>query len=55
MTTLGVLAHRRKTLGDGSGELCRALADAGCSDPLAPMRIRRVLDSGIERPLVPAS
>ena len=61
MTTLGVLAHKRKTLGDGLGELRRVLADAGYSDPLwcgvekskqAPNQVRRMLDSGIERLLV---
>src|SRR5829696_269108 len=61
MTTIGVLVHKRKTLGEGPGELRRALADAGCPDPLwcgveksrqAPKQVRRLLDSGVERLLV---
>ena len=61
MTTIGVLVHKRKTLGEGPGELRRALADAGYSDPLwcgveksrqAPKQVRRLLDSGVERLLV---
>jgi YegS/Rv2252/BmrU family lipid kinase len=55
------LVHERKTLGDGPGELRRALADAGYPDPpwygvekakQAPKQVRRLLDSGIERLLV---
>ena len=61
MTTVGVLVHERKTLGDGLGELRRALADGGYPDPpwcgvekskQAPKQVRRLLDSGIERLLV---
>jgi diacylglycerol kinase (ATP) len=61
VTTVGVLVHERKTLGDGPGELRRALADAGYPDPpwygvkkskQAPKQVRRLLDSGIERLLV---
>jgi diacylglycerol kinase (ATP) len=61
MTTVGVLVHAGKTLGNGLEELRMALADAGCADPLwsevpkskkAPKQVRRMLDAGVERILV---
>ncbi|MDQ3739120.1 MAG: diacylglycerol kinase family lipid kinase, partial [Actinomycetota bacterium] len=61
MTTVGVLAHERKSLGKGLEELRSALADAGFADPPwyevsksknAPKQVRRLLDDGVDRLLV---
>ncbi len=61
MTTVGVVAHERKSLGKGLEELRAALADAGYADPPwcevskskeAPKKVRRLLAEGIDRLLV---
>lgn len=57
MTTVAVLAHRGKTLGNGLIELRQALAHAGVSDPIwvevsksrkAPKQAKRVLREGAD-------
>jgi len=57
METVGVVAHRGKSLGSGLRELRRALAQHGCDDPIwhevkkskqAPDQLREVLASGAE-------
>lgn len=61
MTSVGVIAHEGKTLGNGLGELRAALADLGIADPPwrqvakskhAPKQLRRMLRDGVERVLV---
>ncbi|HET9727898.1 MAG TPA: diacylglycerol kinase family protein [Acidimicrobiia bacterium] len=57
MTSVAVLAHRRKQLGGGLTEFRRLLASAGVTDPLwyevdkskkAPSRARHALDAGAD-------
>jgi YegS/Rv2252/BmrU family lipid kinase len=57
MTTVAVIAHQKKTLGGGLGELRRLLADRGFGDPLwyevpkskkAPKMARRAVDEGAD-------
>lgn len=61
MTTIGVIAHEGKTLGDGLGELRASLADAGFAgapwrqvqkSKEAPKQVRRLLREGVDRILV---
>ena len=61
MKAIGVLAHERKSLGDGLGELREALAAAGFADPpwrqvsaskKAPEQVRGLLEEGVDRLLV---
>jgi diacylglycerol kinase (ATP) len=61
MTSLGVLAHERKCLGDGLAEFRRTLARAGIVDvpwrqvhrsKHAPEQVRQLLDEGVDRLLV---
>jgi diacylglycerol kinase (ATP) len=61
MTTIGVIAHNGKSLGDGLEALRRALADAGHVDPPwrevakskdAPKQLRKLLAQGVDRVLV---
>jgi YegS/Rv2252/BmrU family lipid kinase len=57
MTTIGVVAHARKTLGGGLDELRAALADAGFGDPpwaevdkskRAPKAMRKLIGDGVD-------
>jgi diacylglycerol kinase (ATP) len=57
MTSLGVVAHRKKTLGGGLGELRQLLADRGFTDPIwyevsksrqAPAAARQAVDDGAD-------
>ncbi len=57
MTTVAVIAHARKSLGGGLGELRSVLADEGVTDPIwhevpkskrAPKLARRVVDEGAD-------
>jgi len=61
MTTLGVIVHEGKTLGGGPDEARRQLSERGWTDvrwefvpksKRAPARVRKMLDSGIDRLLV---
>ncbi|WP_326560278.1 diacylglycerol/lipid kinase family protein [Micromonospora sp. NBC_01796] len=61
MTRVAVIAHRKKTLGGGLGELRRRLTDEGIKDPIwyevpksrkAPKKVRKALDKGAELILV---
>lgn len=61
MTTIGVIAHREKSLGDGLDALRRLLADAGhagapwrevSKSKDAPKQLRRMLRDGVDRVLV---
>jgi diacylglycerol kinase (ATP) len=61
MTTIGVLAHNKKTLGDGLAALRIALADTGHVDlpwrevarsKDAPKQLRKLLADGVDRILV---
>lgn len=61
MTSVGVVAHRRKTVGGGLEELRSALADAGFADPpwqevdkskRAPKAVRRLVADGVDLLLV---
>jgi diacylglycerol kinase (ATP) len=57
MTSIAVVAHARKTLGDGLPALRRALTDQGFADPIwhevrkskeAPARVEKALDAGAD-------
>jgi diacylglycerol kinase (ATP) len=57
MTSVAVVAHTRKQLGGGLGELRELLAQAGITDPLwfevekskqAPKQVRRAVDEGAD-------
>lgn len=57
MTTVGVVAHSGKTLGDGLGALREALAREGVTDPpweevdksrKIPKRVRRLIERGVD-------
>lgn len=57
MTSVAVVAHAKKTLGGGLGELRRVLEDAGVTDPIwhevpkskrAPARARKAVDAGAD-------
>jgi diacylglycerol kinase family enzyme len=57
MTSVAVVAHKKKVLGGGLPELRRILADAGISDPIwyevrkskyAPARVQRAIDDGAD-------
>ncbi len=57
MTTVAVVAHRRKVLGDGLTALRAVLTDAGVIDPIwyevdkskfAPKKVRKALDKGAD-------
>ena len=61
MTSVAVVAHAGKTLGDGLPELRRVLADAGVGDPIwyevskskyAPKCVQRALGDGADLLLV---
>lgn len=61
MTTLGLIAHRGKQLGDGLDALRRQLEDAGHCDiawrevdrsKQAPKQMRKLLEAGVDRILV---
>lgn len=61
MTTLGVIAHSRKSLGDGLNALRAHLADAGHADAPwkevtrskeAPKQLRKMLRDGVDRVIV---
>jgi diacylglycerol kinase (ATP) len=61
MTTLGLIAHRGKQLGDGLGALRHHLEDSGHGDIAwreidrskeAPKQVRKLLDAGVDRILV---
>jgi diacylglycerol kinase (ATP) len=61
MTSIGVVVHEGKNLGDGLGELRERLAAAGFADPpwrqvakskRVPPQVRRLLDKGVDRILV---
>jgi YegS/Rv2252/BmrU family lipid kinase len=57
MTSIGVIAHAEKQLGDGLAELRKVLASYGINDPLweevpkskhAPDRVRSLMDRGVD-------
>jgi len=57
MTRVGVIAHPKKTLGDGLGALKTSLADRGIRDPLwreaptgesVPMLVAELVDAGVD-------
>jgi YegS/Rv2252/BmrU family lipid kinase len=61
MSTVGVLVHEGKTLGNGLEELRMTLAEAGHADPpwaqitkskKAPRQVRGLIDEGVDRLLV---
>jgi YegS/Rv2252/BmrU family lipid kinase len=61
MSTVGVLVHQGKTLGNGLEELRMTLAEAGHADPpwaqvpkskKAPRQVRGLIDAGVDRLLV---
>lgn len=61
MTTIGVIAHREKSLGDGLDAMRRLLADAGhagapwrqvSKSKEAPKQLRKMLRDGVDRVLV---